>query len=512
MPFVPRPAFGAVPCSDDFSSAGASLHGGAGASLHGGGGVSLHGGGSMLCDGISRREWLRVGALGAFGLSLPQLLNQRALAASPPQADKLGANLQSSFGKAKNCIVLFLLGGPPQHETWDPKPDAPAEIRGEFKPIPTATPGLHVGELMPLTAKLTDKIAVLRAMATDDNAHSSSGYWMLTGYPHSPKNQENALPGAPNDWPSMAAVVRHLRGDRGPLPGSIRLPEEIWNTGRLVWPGQDAGWLGSHDDPWLVNCDPSQADFKVPDIALPADLTPERFAERRTFLSQLNRRLDQLQAHPNLERWGTWQSKAIDLIRTHDAQRAFAIEQETDQVRDRYGRNRFGQSVLLARRLVESGVSLVQVNWTRWKSDEDVAPAWDTHAKNAERLKTSLMPPMDQAYSALLEDLEQRGMLDETLVVWIGEFGRSPKINASGGRDHWGHVFSGALAGGGVRGGTVYGASDRQGAYPLDGRVEPQDLTATIYHCLGYAPSTEIRDRLGRPLAISKGSPIEAVL
>jgi hypothetical protein len=241
-------------------------------------------------------------------------------------------------------------------------------------------------------------------------------------------------------------------------------------------------------------------------------LTPERFAERRTFLSQLNRRLDQLQAHPNLERWGTWQSKAIDLIRTRDAQRAFAIEQETDQVRDRYGRNRFGQSVLLARRLVESGVSLVQVNWTRWKSDEDVAPAWDTHAKNAERLKTSLMPPMDQAYSALLEDLEQRGMLDETLVVWIGEFGRSPKINASGGRDHWGHVFSGALAGGGVRGGTVYGASDRQGAYPLDGRVEPQDLTATIYHCLGYAPSTEIRDRLGRPLAISKGSPIEAIL
>ncbi len=475
--------------------------------------LTFHGNASRLCDGIHRREWLRAGALGAFGLGMPQLLQSRsAVAAGTPIADSQSAHLANSFGKAKNCIVLFLLGGPPQHETWDPKPDAPTEVRGELRPIASATPGLHVGELMPMTAKLTDKIAVLRALSTDDNAHSSSGYWMLTGYPHSPKNQENALPGAPNDWPSMAATVRHLRGDRGALPGAIRLPEEIWNTGRLVWPGQDSGWLGSHADPWLLQCDPSKPDFRVPDIALPVEITSERFAQRREFLSQVNRKLDQLQSHPNIERWGSWQSKAVDLIRAPEAQRAFALDQEPDGIRDRYGRNRFGQSVLLARRLVESGVSLVQVNWTRWQSDEDIAPAWDTHAKNAERLKTALMPPMDQAYSALLEDLSQRGMLDETLVVWMGEFGRSPKINSSGGRDHWGHVFSGALAGGPIRGGTVYGTSDRQGAFPLDGRVEPQDLTATIYHCLGYAPATEIRDRLGRPLAISKGTPIEAIL
>jgi uncharacterized protein (DUF1501 family) len=241
-------------------------------------------------------------------------------------------------------------------------------------------------------------------------------------------------------------------------------------------------------------------------------LTSERFAQRRDFLSQLNRSLDKMQSSPQLQRWGAWQSKAIDLIRTKETQNAFSIDQESQATRDRYGRNRFGQSVLLARRLVESGVSLVQVNWTRWKDDPDNAPAWDTHAKNAERLKTVLMPPMDQAYSALLEDLHQRGMLDDTLVVWIGEFGRSPKHNPSGGRDHWGHVFSGALAGGGVQGGAVYGASDRQGAFPLDGRVEPQDLTATVFHCLGFPPNTEIHDRLGRPLAISKGSPIEAIL
>lgn len=464
----------------------------------------------------SRRELLKVGSLSSMGLSLGQWMANQASAnnaITPEFTNALQARgIAGSFGKAKRCIVLFMLGGPPQHETWDPKPDAPAEVRGDFKPIATATPGLHVGELMPQTAKLTNHIAVLRAMATDDNAHSASGYWMLTGYPHSPKNAENSLPGPPNDWPCMAAVVRHLKGDAGPLPGSIRLPEEIWNTGKLLWPGQDAGWLGSHADPWLVSCDPNAPDFRVPDIALPAELTTERFEQRKDFLAQLNRSLDKIQANPTLKRWDTWQNKAIDLIRTKETQNAFSLEQESTATRDRYGRNRFGQSVLLARRLVESGVSLVQVNWTRWKDDPDNAPAWDTHAKNADRLKTVLMPPMDQAYSALLEDLLQRGMLEDTLVVWMGEFGRSPKHNPSGGRDHWGHVFSGALAGGGIQGGTVYGASDRQGAYPLDGRVEPQDLTATVYHCLGFPPSTEIHDRLGRPLAISKGSPIEAIL
>ena len=464
--------------------------------------------GATLCDGVSRREWLRVGGLGAFGLSLPQLVRGRTTIASP----SIPNPFSGSFGKAKSCIVLFMLGGPPQHETWDPKPDAPSEIRGDLGSIATATPGLRVGELMPQTAKLTDRIAVLRAMATDDNAHSSSGYWMLTGYPHSPKNSENALPGAPNDWPSMASVVRHLKGDATSIPGSVRLPEEIWNTGHILWPGQDAGWLGNHADPWLVTCDPSKADFRVPTLSLPSDMTSERLVARKALQELMNQKLDALQSSVSAQRWALWQNKAIDLLRTNTAQQAFAIERESEATRERYGKNRFGQSVLLARRLVESGVSLVQVNWTRGETDENVAPAWDTHAKNTERLKNALMPPMDQAYSALLTDLEQRGLLDETLVVWMGEFGRSPKINPSGGRDHWGHVFSAALAGGGIQGGAVYGQSDRQGGYPLDGRVEPQDLTATIYHCLGFRPETELRDRFNRPLAISKGHPIEAIL
>lgn len=466
---------------------------------------SIHGPATQLCDGISRRECMRVGGLSAFGLLGPSLL-------TPATSSAAVEDEAPGFGRAKACIVLFLLGGPPQHETWDPKPDAPAEIRGDLNPIPSAIPGLAVGELMPQVAKLADRVSVLRAVATDDNAHSSSGYWMLTGYPHAPKNQENAKPGAPNDWPCMGAVVRRLVGDRGSLPAAVRLPEEIWNTGRLVWPGQDAGWLGSGADPWLLTCDPSAAGFRVPDMSLPAEVPPMRFDGRRSLLEAVGGHLDQFDRGGSVERWDGLQQKAFDLLRAPQARQAFAIEREPDSVRQRYGQNRFGQSVLLARRLVESGVSLVQVNWTRWDYDENVAPAWDTHAGNTARLKKALMPPMDQAYSALLEDLEQRGMLDETLVVWMGEFGRSPKINSVGGRDHWGHVFSAALAGGGIQRGRVYGSSDRNGGYPVDGRVEPQDLSATLFHCLGYRPETEIRDRFGRPMVISKGRPIEAIL
>ncbi|MEY4567033.1 MAG: hypothetical protein RLY14_2003 [Planctomycetota bacterium] len=470
--------------------------------------LSFHGQRVHLCDRLDRRQWIRIGGLGSCGLSLPQLWAGRARASTQP----VDESLKSSFGKAKSCIILFMLGGPPQHETWDPKPNAPAEVRGELGSIPSATPGLHVGSLMPLTAKLTEHISVLRAMSTDDNAHSSSGYWMLTGYPHSPKNSENALPGAPNDWPCTASVVRHLRGDRTSLPGAVRLPEDIWNTGRIPWPGQDAGWLGDQADPWLLLCDPNKKDFHVGDISLQADISTQRFQGRRGLLDQMNRQLEQAQKTGEVQRWSQLQKKALSLLQSDESKKAFAIDSETDAMRDRYGRNRFGQSVLLARRLVESGVSLVQVNWTRWENDDTSSPAWDTHQRNSQRLKEALMPPMDQAYSALLEDLQQRGMLDETLVVWMGEFGRSPKINGAGGRDHWGHVFSAALAGGGCKGGVVYGQSDSQGAYPLEGRVEPQDLTATIFHCLGYTPETELVDKFGRPLVISKGHPIAPTL
>jgi hypothetical protein len=459
--------------------------------------------GQRLCDGLTRREWLRAGGLSAFGLSLPELLGARG--AAPETAD-------TAFGKAKACIVLFHLGGPPQHETWDPKPDAPPEVRGELKPIATNVPGIQVGELMPRTAHLADKLCILRALSTDDNAHSSSGYWMLTGVPHQPMNSENSKPGAPNDWPCAAAVVQRLRPSRNGLPASITLPEHIWNTGMLAWPGQDGGFLGRSADPWLLHCDPSKPDFQVPGLGLPNDVPPARLNDRLALLEQVNRGLDATDRSGAVARFDHRGQQAFDLLRAGRARRAFDLDKEPPTVRDRYGRNRWGQSVLLARRLVEAGVSLVQVNWTRLPGDTDDSPAWDTHNKNAARLKNNLMPPMDLAYSALLEDLDDRGLLDETLVVWMGEFGRTPKLNGNGGRDHWGHVFSAALAGGGVRGGQVLGASDKIGAQPRDGRVQPQDLTATVFHCLGYAPHTEIHDTQGRPVPLTRGEVIRGAV
>jgi hypothetical protein len=469
--------------------------------------LTIHDAGVQLCDGLTRREVLRAGGLGLFGLSLPELLRVRSEAATATRERPTGG----SGGKAKSCILLFLLGGPPQHETWDPKPDAPAQIRGEFKPIASAVPGLMVGELMPRTARLTDKVCVLRAVSTNDNAHSSSGYWMLTGYPHQPLNTENAKVGAPNDWPCLGAVVQRLQRTRGALPAAITLPMRIFNTGNIPWPGQDAGFLGRHADPWLFNCAPADADFEVPGFNFAADVPPLRLDGRRSLLQQIDRRFAAVEQCGVMKSFNSQTQQAFDLLRSSRSRNAFHLDQEPPAVRDRYGRNQYGQSVLMARRLVEAGVALVQVNWFRSKDEPSENPCWDTHAKNGERLKTALMPPMDQAYSALLEDLSQRGLLDETLVVWMGEFGRTPKINARAGRDHWGHVYSVALAGGGVRGGQVYGASDGIGGHPRDGRVPPQDLSATIFHCLGYRPDTEIHDNLGRPLPISRGEVIRRV-
>jgi Protein of unknown function (DUF1501) len=450
---------------------------------------------NRLCDGLDRREWLRVGGLGAFGLSLPTLLAaQSASAQTEP--------------KAKACILLFLLGAPPQQETWDPKPESPAEARGDLKPIQSATPGMLVGETMPMTARLTNKIAVLRAVSTNDNAHSSSGYYMTTGVPHAPIGVENAKPGAPNDWPSLGAIVRKLKGDH-PLPAAATLPEQTANDGNLTWPGQDGGFLGRSCDPWLLDCDPNAAQFQLPGLSLPPDVAATRFDQRRTLLEQVDRHLDERDRGARSDHLGR-SRQAFDLINSPVARRAFNLETESPRVRDRYGRTKFGQSCLLARRLVEAGVSLVRVNWSRVAGAPNNGH-WDTHAKNSESMKT-LMPILDRAYTALLKDLCDRGLLDSTLVIWTGEFGRTPKLNGAGGRDHWGPVFSVALAGGGVQGGVVHGASDKLAAYPKDGRVLPPDLTATVFHCLGIPPETEIRDSLGRPLPISRGEVIRPIL
>jgi hypothetical protein len=372
---------------------------------------------------------------------------------------------------------------------------------------------MQVGELMPRLARRADRLCVLRAVSTNDNAHSSSGYAMLTGYPHQPTNVENANPGPPNNYPTLGAYVQQLRKTSATgLPAAVRLPQRIFNTDGSVWPGQDAGLLGRASDPWLLRCEPTAAQYRIPEFSLSADVPLSRLEGRHDLLGKVNERFDAAERSGLLGHYDAQTRQAFDLLRSESSRRAFDLAREPERTREQYGRSPFGQSVLLARRLVEAGVSLVQVNWFRGPDEPSDNPCWDSHTKESERLKKVLVPPTDQAFAALLDDLSARGMLDETLVVCLAEFGRSPKMNGAGGRDHWGHVFSVALAGGGVRGGQVYGASDKVGGQPKEGRVLPQDLSATIFHCLGYHPDTEVRDKLGRPLPLSRGQVIRQVL
>lgn len=463
--------------------------------------LSITSSGQKLCDGISRREILRIGGLGVCGLGLSHLLGNLTQASS-----------LSEPGKAKSCIVLFLMGGPPQHSTWDPKPLAPDNVRGDIAPISTSLPGVQFGELMPQLAQRADKLAVLRAVSTNDNAHSSSGYYMLTGKPHTPQNVENANPGAPNDWPNWGSVLQRLTEPRGQLPGSVRLPNHIFNTDGSIWPGQDGGMLGHGVDPWLFRCQPASPDYKIQEFQLTDDVTLDRLASRRSLARMLDERIEAGSTATTLGSFSAQQQRAYGLLSSAVSRNAFDLNSESAETRARYGDSQFGQSCLLARKLVEADVRLVQVNWYRGPEEPTDAPCWDSHVNETTRLKEVLVPPTDMAFSALLDDLEERGLLDETLVVCMSEFGRTPKFNGRAGRDHWGPVFSVALAGGGIKGGTVYGASDEMGAYPAQGIVKPEDLTATMFHCLGFPPEAMFYDNVNRPNPVSRGNVIEGIL
>jgi len=346
--------------------------------------LKLFGPNSKMCDGVSRREFMRIGGIGLGGLSLPALLRAREEKILQPKA------------RAKSIILLFNTGGIPHHETWDPKPDAPKEIRGAFGAIPSRTPGLMVGELMPKTAQLTEKIAVIRTMVTGDNSHSTSGYQMLTGVPHIPLSKENAGPGKPNDWPSFNAIVKALRPSDSGLPSSIMLPRKLANfDGLYPWPGTDAGLLGHKHDPWLMVCDPSEPNFTAPGCEVPTDLPPMRIDQRRSLLSQMESHLGKI-SHSGSHDY--YRQQALELISGQKARESFNLEHESTRIRDRYGRTKYGQRVLMARRSVESGVSLVQVNWISQDKKVPNGGGWDTREKHNERLKGWLMLYMDQSY------------------------------------------------------------------------------------------------------------------
>jgi hypothetical protein len=466
---------------------------------------SLQGEGGRLCDGISRRELLRIGGLSAIGLSLPELLR-----ATQPAAPPKGIIRDPTFGRAKNIIYVWLQGGPPQHETFDPKPEAPTEIRGPFKPIQTNVPGIQFCELLPRISRMADKLAVVRSLHTDNDLHDASGYEVLTGYRYTGTNSRQI---SPTDWPYFGSVVKLVKpSEKLPPLTSVWLPDIMRLNENVTPAGQTGGLLGRQWDPDRFVGDPSRPDYKVEGLRV-AEIAPLRLNRRVSLLGQVERHFQTSLSNRSVGLYDTFQAQAIDLLTSGRVQRAFAVQEEPPKVRDRYTHTQWGQTLLLARRLIETGVRLVHVNWCREPGDSAVDnPMWDTHAQNADRLEDVLCPLFDTGFTALVEDLEQRGLLHETLVVAIGEFGRTPKINGAAGRDHWGHVFSFALAGAGICTGQVYGASDRDGAYPARDAVTAGDLTATLFHSLGIDHESTFHDAEGRERRLTLGSPIRALL
>ena len=458
------------------------------------------------CGGPSRREFLRIGGLSALGLSLPGLLEAQSAPAG-------------RFGSAKRCILLFMSGGPPQQDTFDLKPDAPEGIRGEFKPIKTNVPGIEISEMFPMLARQADKYTIVRSVSHESNIHTVGAHAMLTGNTY-PKAANGDISASPSDFPNYGSVLTYLRRGNPHVPTFVALPQKNTNTDGTVWPGQGGGFLGAQFDPLQVTADYEKhksdlasytnRPFHTPALTLPAGMTADRFQARKRLLDALEQDMRRADRDATLGLLDRYREKAYSLLSSTETQRAFDLDAEPARVRDRYGRHLFGQGCLLARRLAAAGVPLVTVFWH--PDGSTVAPSWDTHEKNFEHLKGHLMPPCDQGFSALLEDLHESGMLKDTLVVWMGEFGRTPQINKAGGRDHWGMCQSIVMAGGGIRGGQVYGKSDRTGAYPAEDPVSPGDLGATIYSLLGVRPDTEIVDQTGRPHPVVRGEVVRGLL
>ncbi len=448
---------------------------------------------------FDRRELLRVGGLALGGLSLPALAQ-----ASPTLATRGG-----SFGKAKNCIVLYLSGGPAQLDTFDPKPDAPEDIRGEFGTIQTRLPGVRYSDLLPLAARWTHKTAVVRTLSHDHNDHGRGSYWMFTGYPYLGSVSDVNSMGRQDMPPVGAVVAKHAPGP-GPLPAWALVPHRMDVAGGRR-AGQFAGALGSRFDPLLTGGNPNDDGYKLDNLPLVANESPAVVRRRLSLVDQLNAEAGGLN---DLAMSGTirdGQAKAVEVISSDAVRKAVDLSAVGARERDRYGRNLFGQSVLLGSRLLGAGVRLVQCNWQRTQGINGFA--WDTHWNNFTAHKDDLVPPFDRAFHALMTDLDRTGKLDETLVVVAAEFGRTPKITRSNaGREHHPDCFSAVFAGGGIRGGQVVGQSDKIAARPATTPLTPADFTATLYHCLGIDPAGETHDQGGRPIQLSRGTPIRELV
>ncbi|MFN0056104.1 MAG: DUF1501 domain-containing protein [Planctomycetales bacterium] len=465
----------------------------------------------MLCAGtsISRRTLLQAGGLSAIGLSLPQFL------ASQSRGEPAGSS-SSSGGTAKACILLYMLGGPPQQETFDMKPEAPGSARSLFPTIATNVPGIDICGLLPDVARQADRLAIIRSVFHGGNAlfHGAGVHYNLTGWPNVIREGEPFLDR--RDYPAIGAVMNQLRGMRHGLPASVQLPMWVTQDGPgREWAGQHAGFLGRKFDPLVMdygymrldldfNRSPATGEAGLPGT-LPAGFTlrEELRGSRLDRRLELQRELDPVrigEGTPLARDWKRHQAQALDVLGAGSTWKAFSIDNESAALRDRYGDDRLGRSCLVARRLVEAGVSLVTV----------IFGGWDTHSHHLEHTRDRLLPPLNRAFAALLDDLADRGMLDSTLVAWTGEFGRTPTINGNNppGRDHWARVYSTVLAGGGIQGGQVHGQSDNLAADPKDAPVPVADFVATIYHALGYDDQTQVVDPLGRVQHIVAGRPL----
>jgi hypothetical protein len=445
---------------------------------------------------LTRRRLLAVGGLGALGLSLPGFL--RAAAGGPRKA------------RARAVIFLHQFGGPSHHDTLDMKPAAPAEVRGEFQPVATSVPGLHVCERLPRTARVMDRVTLVRGLHHEMKNHNSAGYYSLTGY--APPTDDQRLRDSQDLFPAYGSVVDALAPARAGVPTFVSFPHVIRDGS--VTPGQHASFLGKAHDPLFIGQDPNAPDFRLPELSLPANLSAERLGNRRAVLRLIDRQTQLLEFSARARGIDAHYERALTMLSSPAVKKAFDLSAETVAVRDRYGRTTYGQSCLLARRLVEAGARFVNVYLSPVIGG--CTGGWDTHGFNDKPmypiLKNYLLPLTDQTLPTLLDDLDGRGLLGETLVVWVGEFGRSPRINKLAGRDHWPPCYPALLAGGGVRRGHVHGSSDKVGAYPASDPARPEDLAATMFHLLGIDPGTEVRDALNRPLPVSTGRVIEGVL
>ena len=463
--------------------------------------LHLHGQGRGLrfCDGVSRREALQIGGLGTLGVGLPHLLQSQA------QASGAGGG---TFGRAKRVILLFMWGGPAHQDTWDLKPEGPEASRGEFLPIATNVPGMHVSEHLPLIARQADKLAIIRSVGQDDSNHSTGAHAGLTGRRHD-ISAENF--GAREiDFPHYGSVLSHLTPNARGMPTFVALPRVITTTSGPAVPGQFAGLIGKKFDPFQITDYPDQPNFKIGSLSLPNELGLGRMEQRRDLLQQVELGARMIDRARNIAAMDSFYQQALDMVLAPAARQAFDLASVPMETRMRYGFHTFGQGVLLAKRLVEAGVKLVTVYWHSEKKGVD--SSWDTHALNFQELKARLLPSVDRPIAALLEDLERDGMLDDTLVIWNSEFGRTPNVNGNAGRDHWGPCNSVVMAGGGVPGGQVFGASDEKAAYPISEKVTQDDIAATIYHLLGLDHETLVHDRLGRPFPLALGNPIGKLL